>query len=262
VHRRWIGVSDHAIRLTTATFGLQPAESTTIYCPIDVSHPTAVIPSDLPARFVLFAGAVGARKGAYAVAAAARLFLPLYPDLHLVYLGELLVEDGKSADVRIHEIVGPDLSARVHCLGRLARADMLGCMARAVALLFPSRLETFGLVVAEAMLLGVPVVTSTCDPFPEYIAHQQTGLLVPPDDAPALSAAVRSLLDSPDWASRLATAAQREVAGRFSIQTCIERSEQFYRRGSRRGQGDVSSSGATRSRATVSTMTGDTSETP
>jgi glycosyltransferase involved in cell wall biosynthesis len=94
---------------------------------------------------------------------------------------------------------------------------------------FPSRLENNPLVVGEAMLSGVPVVTSTCGPFPEYLTQNETGLLVPPDDPGALSAAVTRLIEGPEFARRIAAAAQRLVTERFSLQACIQSTERFYR---------------------------------
>src|SRR5262249_39629939 len=158
----------------------------------------------------LFAGYVCGRKGAYAVAEAARLFLPPYPDLRLVYLGELADEGGVRADRQIREIAGPELSHRILCVGRVKRQTLLTTMRHAKVFVYPSRLETCGLVVGEAMLAGLPVVTSTGNPFPEYLTNEVTGLLVPPDSPAALGSAVRRLIDSPELAQRLSTAAHRE----------------------------------------------------
>jgi glycosyltransferase involved in cell wall biosynthesis len=227
-HRRWIAVSEHALRLTVSTFGLEPDETSTIYYPIVSTTPPLAPPARLPDRFVMFAGYVCARKGAYTVAQAARLFLPLYPDLHVVFLGELPVEEGVSADRRIAGLVGPALATRVHCQGRVSREMVLACLARAAVFTFPSRLENNPLVVGEAMLSGVPVITSTCDPFPEYLTHERTGLLVPPDDPVALSGAVCRVLDSPTFASGLVSAARELVAARFSLPACVEASAAFY----------------------------------
>ena len=133
------------------------------------------------------------------------------------------------ADVRIRRIVGEELWPRVQCRGRVPRALVLGSMARARVFAFPSRLETMGLVVGEAMLSGVPVVTSACYSFPEYVTDGVTGLLVPRDDPRALSSGICRMLDEPAFAARLAQAAQRHIAERFNLQVCLESSVRFYR---------------------------------
>jgi glycosyltransferase involved in cell wall biosynthesis len=78
----------------------------------------------------------------------------------------------------------------------------------------PSRDEPFGRVAAEAAVAGRPVVASACGGLTEVVEAGRTGLLVPPDDVPALSGALRELADDVELRRRLGDAA-RASAGRF-----------------------------------------------
>jgi glycosyltransferase involved in cell wall biosynthesis len=229
LHRRWISMSDFALQCTVATFGIKPRATATIPYPMPPPPVDQTVPADLPGNFVLFAGSVETRKGIYVLAQAARTFLARFPDVHLVYLGALIEEDGVRPDGRIRAIVGPELSKRVQIRGRATRDTVIACMAKARVFAFPSRLETLGLVVGEAMLAGVPVITSTNGPFPEYVRSEVSGLLVQHDDHAALSTAICRLLESPALAARLAAAARQVVAERFSLPACVKSSEAFYR---------------------------------
>jgi glycosyltransferase involved in cell wall biosynthesis len=60
-------------------------------------------------------------------------------------------------------------------------------------LLFPSRLEGFGIAPAESLACGRPVVTTNISALPEVVDHGQNGLLCPRDDVAAYAAAVRQL---------------------------------------------------------------------
>lgn len=63
----------------------------------------------------------------------------------------------------------------------------------------PSRFEGLGMVLLEAMSVGVPVVAADCPSGPaEILAQGEYGMLTPPDDPHALAAAIRNLLTSPD----------------------------------------------------------------
>lgn len=59
----------------------------------------------------------------------------------------------------------------------------------------PSRQESFGRIVAEAMLNGIPVVASDIPPFRDQIGDSEAGVLYPPGDSAAASAAVRRLVE-------------------------------------------------------------------
>lgn len=68
----------------------------------------------------------------------------------------------------------------------------------------------------ELLHAGLPVVASRVGQATEYIQHQQTGLLVAPDDGGALAGAVLRLLADPAAARRLGQAAQQDVSARFA----------------------------------------------
>ena len=228
-HRNWIAVSKHVLALTTETFRLKPARATVIHNPatLPADNSSAVLPK-LPDEFVLYAGTVCRQKGAYVLARAARQFMSRYPQLHLVYAGKIVDEKGTASDRRVREIVTEPLASRVVFLGALDRGAMAACMRRASLLAFPSQLEAFGLVAAEAMLAGIPVVVPNDGPFPEFVKHGNTGLMVPPRDPCALANAIEQILGSDVLRTRLGENAARDVRARCSVTRCAVASEEFY----------------------------------
>jgi glycosyltransferase involved in cell wall biosynthesis len=87
-----------------------------------------------------------------------------------------------------HEIARLGLGDRVRRTGRVPRRDLLGLVAGADALAFPSRYEGFGLPVLEAMSLGTPVIAAAATALPEVVGD--AGRLVDPDDLDGWSAAM------------------------------------------------------------------------
>jgi len=77
-------------------------------------------------------------------------------------------------------------------------------------------------VVLEAMAWRLPVVGTDVGGIPEAVAHEQTGLIVPPNNATALSEAITRLLIDRSLAERLGDAGRRLVVERFSIRSNIE----------------------------------------
>ena len=75
----------------------------------------------------------------------------------------------------------------------------------------PARAEAFGMVYQEAAAAGVPVIASRINAVPEIVEHGVTGMLVPPGDEPALVAAMREMISSPDRRHTLGRAARARV---------------------------------------------------
>ena len=74
----------------------------------------------------------------------------------------------------------------------------------------------------------MPVVASDVGGLPEIIRHGENGLLV--DNTPqAIAAAVRQLLENPDFARRLGDAARRTVMERFTVDHLVRRTMEVYR---------------------------------
>ncbi|MCZ8125079.1 MAG: glycosyltransferase family 4 protein [Magnetospirillum sp.] len=109
-------------------------------------------------------------------------------------------EGGIADTVRFHGHVG-DLGAR---------------LARASAVLVPSRCEAFGRVTVEAMRAGSAVIASDQGGTRELIRDGDTGLLFPAGDAPALAARIARLMDDPGFAARLGEAGARWAGPRFT----------------------------------------------
>lgn len=89
--------------------------------------------------------------------------------------------------------------------------------------------EGFGLVMAEAMAAGVPVVATACGAAPEIMGPRATGLLVPPRDSDALADAILFLLEDEERRRAFAQAARRRIEEHFDIRHAARTLEDVYR---------------------------------
>jgi glycosyltransferase involved in cell wall biosynthesis len=97
----------------------------------------------------------------------------------------------------------------------------------------PSYREAQGLSILEAMAMSRPVVASNVGGIPEMIESGVNGLLVPPQDPPALAdAIVRLLVDHP-LADTLGRAGHDTVHDRFCIQLMVNAVQELYDEGAR-----------------------------
>ena len=99
--------------------------------------------------------------------------------------------------------------------------------------------EILGLSLLEAMACETPVVCSAIGGMPELVVDGVTGLIVPPDDAPALGAAVDRLLDDPPRARAMGQAGRAHVLERFTWRSVAERCLKAYQALGRRSAGKL-----------------------
>jgi glycosyltransferase involved in cell wall biosynthesis len=79
---------------------------------------------------------------------------------------------------------------------------------------FPSLWEGFGMVLAEAMSFGLPIVTTDAGAIPYLVKDGINGFLVPPKDPEKLATAIERLMNSPDLLAKFAQA-NRQLAAKF-----------------------------------------------
>lgn len=118
------------------------------------------------------------------------------------------------------------LQQRVYWLGQVA--DLRPFLRACDAYVQPSRREPFGLSVAEAAVMGLPIVATNVGGIRDFIHHEQTGLLVQPDQPRELAAAVQYILNDPDRAQAFGMAAQAYVTEHFDVRASVARIASIY----------------------------------
>ncbi len=128
-----------------------------------------------------------------------------------------------------------DLERRVRTLGMAGAVNFAGWRGAARDIMpacdliaVPSRWEGFGLVTLEAMGYAIPLVASRTSALPEIVVDGETGILVPPEDPPALAEAICALLSDPPWAAALGRAGYERLVRTFSVEAMIEATLEVY----------------------------------
>lgn len=172
-------------RVTVVPVGVD--ESRFLPCPPDERDPDRI----------LFVGLPRPAKGVDVLLEALAMILPRRPATRLTVVGGAIYRGAQAhvADLR-RRADQPDLAGRVEFTGILPPEDVASLMARSALLVLPSRLESFGAVLVEALASGTPVVT-TRSGGPEEIVGPDLGRVVPVEDPPALAEAMMEVLDDP-----------------------------------------------------------------
>lgn len=120
-----------------------------------------------------------------------------------------LTRHPETVDAVRRAIGGHRLDAHVSLAGELNAADLDACYHRADAMVMASLRETYGMVVAEALARGLPVVATATGAIPSLLGDDEAGLVVPPGDGRALAAALSRIIDDAALRARCAAGAQR-----------------------------------------------------
>ncbi|MEO8508495.1 MAG: glycosyltransferase, partial [Betaproteobacteria bacterium] len=224
----FIAISESTRRDFLRHFGAAEGRVSVAYCGVD---PLEFAPRDaeaitlvrrkygLPLRYFLCVGSLEPRKN---VATAVRAMES--------YAGrETLVIVGASGwhNSRLHELIG-HAHQRVLVLGYVDQNDLPAIYSGAVATVYPSYYEGFGLPVVESMACGTPVITSDNSSLAE-IGQGAAILLEDPDDALALCRQFEELVEDANFAKNLRLQGL-ERAARFTPERCARATMEVFAR--------------------------------
>ena len=229
-HRWWIAPNERRVLrradrvVAVSNFVAEMARQTLCDVPMQVIHNGVDTELFRPGNRVRRPGApfrllyVGAWRGLKGVDLLAPIMRELGDGFELHYTGGPAAQQDKAG-----------MPGNMVDIGRLhGDAAVVAAMQDADALLFPSRSEGFGLVAAEAMACGLPVVTTRSASLVEVVAHERTGLLCPPGDVAAFVKAIRSLANDARVLENMGVAARRDACGRFSVQSMLDAHIRHY----------------------------------
>ena len=160
---------------------------------------------------LLFWGRIEEEKGLRELFHALKTVSKKIKDVSLTIVGE-------GNRLREYKSLVADLSLtdRVEFTGWLCSTKIQNLTARSSLGIFPSRVESFGLSVVEAMGAGLPVIAASGGAVPENIEQGVTGTLVPVNDADALARAIIFILENVQHAESMAKAAKMVVQQKFT----------------------------------------------
>lgn len=198
---------------------------------VEVLHNAVPIPdSDRPQpsaerdRTLLFLGHLLPEKGVYELVKAFAHLAERFPDLKLVLGGV-----GQSAALR--ELANQlGVGDRVGFPGWLGPEGKSAALAASTIFLLPSYHEGMPMALLEAMSWGLPVIATPVGGIPQIVTHEVNGLLIPPADVAALTAAIERLLQDCALRIRLGHAARTTIISGFSLEDAMRKLDSIYRR--------------------------------
>ncbi|HVB81610.1 MAG TPA: glycosyltransferase family 4 protein [Candidatus Binataceae bacterium] len=204
-------------------YGRSASEITRVFSGASTAY--AAAPRDYRrARRLVFAGTWLLRKGTRDTIAAFATLHRRHPEVELHVLGSHVSADAVLADFP------RELHPAIICDQRVTDAEAAAAFAAADIYLLPSLFEGTPLTLIEAMMSGLPVVTTATCGMKDVIRDGDNGLLVPMRSPEAIVQAVERLLDDAALRERLGRTAQRDARANYTWDKVAAPVRQVYER--------------------------------
>ncbi len=162
-------------------------------------------------KFLLFIGVMRYYKGLHTLIEAAKgINVPI-----------LIVGSGGMIEQELQEQVNQQGSTNVQFMGPLPEEDKIALLMLCYGVILPSHLrsEAFGVSLLEGAMFGKPMISCEIGTGTTFInIHQETGLVVPPENSFALRQAMQYLLDNPDRAAIMGENASKRYEEHFTVE--------------------------------------------
>lgn len=147
-----------------------------------------------------------------------------FPHLRLIIAG-----DGPARTELERQTVELGLTDVVEFAGWIAPEKVPALINTATAVVMSSRKEGLPLAALEAALMARPIVATRVGGVPEVVVHQETGLLVEPENSAGLAEAIAYLLVRPEIATRMGQSGRQRAQEVFSWKRCVDSYDAVYR---------------------------------
>jgi glycosyltransferase involved in cell wall biosynthesis len=196
-----IAISNAAKRDAVKLLGLSEAKIHVVHHGVDHTHYRDSVGkgkfAQMPSYF-LHLGGLNSNKNQTHILEAFASLAGAVNDIHLYFAGPWNADNLAWLERQRSEL---NLGERVKHLGYVAYEDLPSLYGNALAFVFPSLEEGFGMPVLEAMASGAPVITSNCSSLPEVAGD--AALLVDPYATTSILAAMKRILECPEERTRL-----------------------------------------------------------
>jgi len=218
---QYIGITNYVSDYCSANLGLPRRKFKTIYYGV----PPPRVPAVTRAMFsvpengfvVGFVGRLTQQKNLFTFCDA----LALVPEVHGVIVG------GGALELELHQYVVQRSIKNAQFLG--ARPNAVEIIPIFDVLCLPSIWEGLGLVLIEAMHLGVPVIGSQYGAIPEILEEGRSGMLIDCSAPETLAIGLRKAIEISEERKRVAIVVKERVLSRFSVEEMCRKTAHLYK---------------------------------
>lgn len=203
----------------------------------DINYPINIdlfspIDAEIKKYSIVFVGSVCEKKGVRQLIQSFPYVKAVYPNATLeIYGREWFFPNGKSYTEFLKEEELPklgNLTSDIHFHGLIDYVKIPNVYANAQVCVFPSHMETQGLVAPEAMAMEKPVIFTNKGPGPETIVDYETGLLCDPHNPEDIAEKINWVFANESKSEAMAINARQAVIAKYSLETIVKKNIVFF----------------------------------
>jgi glycosyltransferase involved in cell wall biosynthesis len=227
----FIGVSNYVVQHTSKLLSLNNKPVQVIMYPINLGMFESQDFSKIEPYSLVFAGTLIEKKGIRQLCLAMEMVVKAFPQAVLhVYGRDWNDAKGKSYLSYLKSQLSPAILKHVLFHGPVDQKDLPEIYAKANCCIFPSHIETLGLVAPEAMAIRRAVIYTSIGPGPEVVEHGKSGWLCDPHSPLSIAQQIIDVFSDPSEMQKRAIAGQIKVNQQFNIKNILPQNLEFYQK--------------------------------
>ncbi|MFT4855368.1 MAG: glycosyltransferase involved in cell wall biosynthesis [Algoriphagus sp.] len=226
----FIGVSQYVINHTSKFLQIGNRLICVIMNPINLSLFSGASFNDIVPFRMVFAGTIIEKKGIRQLVQAMDNIVVKFPlvELH-AYGRDWIDSEGSSFLGKLMDIIPDHLKRQIHFHGYVEQIDLPEIFSKSHLCVFPSHIETLGLVAPEAMAMQRAVVYTQIGPGPEVITPGESGWLCDPYDPIDIASKIIEAFSDEEELRRRAEIGFKKVRKQFNIDSILDQNINFYK---------------------------------
>jgi glycosyltransferase involved in cell wall biosynthesis len=226
----FIGVSQYVVNHTRKFLQIGNRPIRVIMYPINLSLFSAASFNGIVPFRLVFAGTIIEKKGIRQLVLAMSTIVAKFPLVELHAYGRDWIDSGGHSFLeKLFDIIPDQLKKQIHFHGSVEQIDLPGIYAKGHICVFPSHIETLGLVAPEAMAMQRAVVYTQIGPGPEVITPGESGWLCDPHDPNDIASKIIEAFSDEEELRRRAKLGSEKVRKQFNINSILDQNINFYK---------------------------------
>ena len=226
----YIAVSNY-VGEKTKTYLQNDFNFTTIYNAVDTEKFKPLEKSSVKTKSLLFVGTVCEKKGIRELVESIPLIKKEIPDIHLKIVGrDWFFPDGRSYIDYLNTFISDDIKENISIIGAVNNNKIPSYIQEAKICVFPSKMESFGLTLLEALLMNKAVVASKIPPFQEIVEDSNSTVLIEKNEAKYLAKSIIKLLKDKNLITELEENSRKKVLIKFNTENIVNKNIDFYKK--------------------------------